>query len=180
VSEAFRIVALAAPLAAGLAASLNAAPALAEVIDGRIPLVEPAAPANEPSPKDDPIVTGSLSQPPVRTLKGFADHVSAGTIQIRESTPTQCLPGNLKEVLASVSARFGPVSIQSTHRPTAMNRRKGGARNSLHIACRAIDFRVRAARSGVMAFLRSRPEVGGLKVYRNGIIHIDNGERRTW
>jgi hypothetical protein len=31
-----------------------------------------------------------------------------------------------------------------------------------------------------MAYLRSRPEVGGLKVYRNGIIHIDNGERRRW
>jgi hypothetical protein len=31
-----------------------------------------------------------------------------------------------------------------------------------------------------MAFLRARPDVGGLKVYRNGIIHIDNGSRRTW
>ena len=31
-----------------------------------------------------------------------------------------------------------------------------------------------------MAYLRSRPEVGGLKMYRTGIIHIDNGERRTW
>lgn len=179
-SDSIRVVALAAPLAAGLAACFSVAPALAEVIEGRIPLVEPAAPATETSPKADPIVTGSLSQPPVRTLKGFSDHVSAGTIQIRESTPTQCLPGDLKEVLASVSVRFGPVSIQSTHRPTAENRRKGGARYSLHIACRAIDFRVRAARGGVMAFLKSRPEVGGLKVYGNGIIHIDNGERRTW
>ena len=47
-------------------------------------------------------------------------------------------------------------------------------------ACRAVDFRVRARTRGVMAYLSSRPEVGGLKVYGNGIIHIDNGSRRRW
>jgi uncharacterized protein YcbK (DUF882 family) len=31
-----------------------------------------------------------------------------------------------------------------------------------------------------MAYLRASPQVGGLKIYRNGIIHIDNGERRSW
>lgn len=182
--ESNRHRALAASLAAGLAAPLCATPAQAEVIEGRIPLVEPP-PATSPSPsppndKPNPIVTSSLAEPTARTLQGFAAHMSAGTIEVRDSTPTNCLPGDLKEVVASVSARFGPVSIQSTHRPAAMNRRKGGARNSLHIACRAIDFRVRAKKGGVMAFLKSRPEVGGLKVYPNGIIHIDNGERRTW
>jgi len=133
---------------------------------------------------EDPTVTGSLpsSPPPVqkRTLGGFYEHVSAGAILVRESAPTRCLPGDLKGVVADVAARFGPVSVESTHRSRGTNRVRGGAPRSLHIACRAIDFRVRARAAGIMAYLRARPEVGGLKMYRNGIIHIDNGEPRRW
>jgi uncharacterized protein YcbK (DUF882 family) len=70
--------------------------------------------------------------------------------------------------------------VESTHRSQGHNRRAGGARHSLHLSCRAIDFRVRSRVRGVMAYLQSRPEVGGLKIYRNGIIHIDNGSRRSW
>jgi uncharacterized protein YcbK (DUF882 family) len=131
---------------------------------------------------EEPATTGSIASPGLseRTLSGFYDRVQTGAILVRDSTPTRCLPGNLKDVLAEVTARFGPVSLESTHRPRSVNRRKGGARNSLHIACRAIDFRVKARTAGLTAYLRSRPEIGGLKVYRNGIIHIDNGERRNW
>jgi len=131
----------------------------------------------------DPDTTGSLpaaSDGKDRSLSGFYDYVEAGSISLRESTPTQCLPGDLKSVLADVAARFGPVSIESTHRSKGHNRRAGGARRSLHLSCRAVDFRVRTRTRGLMAYLASRPEVGGVKVYRNGIIHIDNGERRRW
>jgi hypothetical protein len=117
---------------------------------------------------------------PSRGLAGFAAALERGAITLRASTPTRCLPGSLTAVLADVSARFGVVSIQSTHRSHGRNRRAGGARRSLHLSCRAIDFRVKSRARGVMAYLRSRPEVGGLKVYRNGIIHIDNGSRRSW
>jgi len=130
-----------------------------------------------------PETTGSLPRgdaPTARTLSGFYDYVQHGSITLRSSAPTRCVPGDLKSVVAAVAARFGPVSVESTHRSRGRNWRAGGARQSLHLSCRAIDFRVRTRTRGVMAFLRSRPEVGGLKVYRNGIIHIDNGERRSW
>lgn len=117
---------------------------------------------------------------PARTLHGFASAVDAGAIVLRASAPSHCLPGALKTVLAEVSRRFGTVSVESTHRTYARNLRAGGARTSLHLSCRAIDFRVKTRARGVMAYLRSRPEVGGLKIYRNGIIHIDNGARRSW
>lgn len=132
---------------------------------------------------DDPDATGSLSISRwfgSRSLSGFYEQVAKGTITLRASTPTNCLPGDLREVVADVAARFGPVSIQSTHRTRSRNRRAGGAKYSLHLSCRAIDFRVRTRARGLMAYLRSRNEVGGLKIYRNGIIHIDNGSRRTW
>lgn len=127
---------------------------------------------------NDPNITGSL--PSARTLSGFASLVSRGTITLRASAPTNCIPGDLRDVVASVAERFGPVSLESTHRTRRHNARAGGARHSLHLSCRAIDFRVRARARGVMAYLRAHPQVGGLKIYRNGIIHIDNGERRSW
>jgi hypothetical protein len=143
----------------------------------------PARYASLPADGADSIETGSLPNPSrtgTRTFSGFAAAVQSGSILLRDSTPTRCLPGNLTVVLADLSARFGTVSVQSTHRSTGHNRRAGGARHSLHLSCRAVDFRIKSRAQGVMAYLRSRPEVGGLKVYRNGIIHIDNGERRTW
>lgn len=133
---------------------------------------------------NDPSTTGSLPNASgslgARTLSGFASLVAKGTITLRASAPTNCLPGNLTQVVADLAAKFGPVSVESTHRTSGRNARAGGARHSLHLSCRAIDFRVRTRTSGVMAYLRSRAEVGGLKIYRNGIIHIDNGERRSW
>lgn len=156
-----------------------AAPAMAEGGDG--PSLEYA---NLPSHTRlrDPDTTGSLPNAShgLRGSSGFYSHVSQGSIALRQTVPVNCLPGALRNVLADVAAKFGPVSIQSTHRTRTHNRRAGGARSSLHLSCRAIDFRVRARARGVMAYLRSRPEVGGLKIYRNGIIHIDNGSRRTW
>jgi hypothetical protein len=131
----------------------------------------------------DPEGTGSLpgaATPLITTATMFSAAVDHGGVLLRATTPTGCLPGNLKSVVADLSAKFGPVSLESTHRSRGRNFRAGGARHSLHLSCRAIDFRVRRHGRGVMAYLRGRPEVGGLKVYRNGIIHIDDGERRTW
>jgi hypothetical protein len=131
----------------------------------------------------DPAATGNLPNAGTlgtRVPSGFASLVSQGTITLRATAPTNCLPGNLLSVVADVAGRFGPVSVESTHRSTSRNWRAGGARHSLHLACRAIDFRVRARARGIMAYLSSRAEVGGLKMYRNGIIHIDNGQRRSW
>ena len=136
-------------------------------------------PAQDPA--QDPAATGSL--PEARGPggpSGFQAQVAQGAILLRASAPTGCLPGDLREVVAEVAARFGPVSVESTHRGRGHNRRAGGAGGSMHLSCRAVDFRVKARARGVMAYLSARPEVGGLKVYRNGIIHIDTGARRRW
>ncbi|MGO4386492.1 D-Ala-D-Ala carboxypeptidase family metallohydrolase [Microvirga sp. 2YAF29] len=150
----------------------------------------PAAYASLPSNDkiNETSTTGSLpssnqlnsNQLGARTLSGFASLVAQGSITLRASAPTNCLPGNLREVVADVASKFGSVSVESTHRSSGRNWRAGGARQSLHLSCRAIDFRVRTRARGVMAYLRGRSEVGGLKVYGNGIIHIDNGSRRSW
>jgi uncharacterized protein YcbK (DUF882 family) len=161
-------------------AGLSSVPVGAE--SGKEPTIQYAnLPSNDRL--NDPAVTGSLpsvSKQGLRGLSGFYGYVEQGSILLRANAPTKCLPGDLREVVADVAAKFGNVSVESTHRNSGRNWRAGGARHSLHLSCRAVDFRVRARTRGVMAYLRSRPEVGGLKVYRNGIIHIDNGERRSW
>ncbi|EIM27626.1 D-Ala-D-Ala carboxypeptidase family metallohydrolase [Microvirga lotononidis] len=155
-------------------------PAALKADDGGGGVVPPAQYASLPSDNglDDADVTGSL--PDAKALSRFTSLVAHGTITLRDSAPTDCIPGHLREVVASVAEKFGPVSVESTHRSRGRNWRAGGARHSLHLACRAVDFRVHARARGVMAYLRGLPQVGGLKIYRNGIIHIDNGERRSW
>ncbi len=158
----------------GLAAlSLLPSPALAEGSGGM---------TYASLPVEEPVTTGSL--PNAGSHRGtpgvLAGFVEAGGIALRETAPTDCLPGELAAVVAEVAERFGPVSIESTHRSRGHNARAGGARRSLHLECRAVDFRVQARARDVVTYLRSRPTVGGLKVYRTGIIHIDNGDRRSW
>lgn len=148
----------------------------------RLPTIEyTSLPAGDLTADRD--MTGSLpgSDPlAARVPSGFSSLVARGTIALRDTTPTGCLPGGLLDVVAEVADKFGAVSVESTHRSAGQNRRAGGVRHSLHLSCRALDFRVRTRTRGVMAYLRSRPEVGGLKIYRNGIIHIDNGQHRSW
>jgi Uncharacterized protein conserved in bacteria len=149
--------------------------------DGTAALVPQYASLPGPERMKDADVTGSLPRTgadPAAPL--FSGSVANGRIVLRKGAPTGCLPAALREVVADLSVRFGTVSIESTHRSAGRNRRAGGAGHSLHLACRAMDLRIHNRQRGVMAYLRSRPEIGGLKIYRNGIIHIDNGSRRSW
>lgn len=91
-----------------------------------------------------------------------------------------CVPRKLKKVLNRVAKRYGPVSVSSTKRWWLENWWKGGAKNSYHLNCRAVDFSVDAPPSSVIAFLKAQPEVGGYKHYSTGHYHIDTGPRRTW
>jgi len=91
-----------------------------------------------------------------------------------------CVPRKLKKVLNRVAARYGHVSVSSTKRWWLENWWKGGAKNSYHLNCRAVDFSVRGDPSSVIAFLKAQPEVGGYKHYSSGHYHIDTGPRRTW
>src|SRR6478752_6001165 len=66
-------------------------------------LVPPAQYVSLPSQSgmNDPKTTGSL--PNARALSGFSSLVSQGAITLRASAPTNCVPGNLREVVASIA-----------------------------------------------------------------------------
>jgi hypothetical protein len=87
-----------------------------------------------------------------------------------------CLPQRLKDILGKVADKYGAVKVTSTWRPPWRARR-----GSYHKRCEAMDFRVPGVRPRiVLDYARSLPEVGGNKVYWNGLIHIDTGPRRPW
>lgn len=91
-------------------------------------------------------------------------------------TSTACLPQTLKLILVKMVEKFGSVKVTSTWRPPWRARR-----GSYHKRCEAMDFRVPGVRPRVvLEYARSLSEVGGNKVYWNGLIHIDTGPRRPW
>jgi uncharacterized protein YcbK (DUF882 family) len=100
--------------------------------------------------------------------------------RIKWAAPANCVPASLKAVLNAVAAKYGPITVNSTARSKARNRAVGGRGRSLHLGCRAVDFRVHGKSAGLMAFLAANKNVGGLKRYASGFYHIDNGPRRTW
>ncbi|MEO1745780.1 MAG: D-Ala-D-Ala carboxypeptidase family metallohydrolase, partial [Pseudomonadota bacterium] len=100
--------------------------------------------------------------------------------RVHYNAPSKCVPGRLKSVLNSVAAKYGPVTVNSTYRSPAKNRKIGGKRRSWHLKCAAVDFRVHGSTRGLISYLRRHPKVGGYKRYKSGFYHIDSGPKRTW
>lgn len=103
-----------------------------------------------------------------------------GKAYIDYRAPSNCIPAPLRAVLTRVSKKYGPITVNSTYRSPGQNRKAGGKGKSMHLSCRAVDFRVHGASGGLMRFLAAQKEVGGLNRYPSGFYHIDNGPRRTW
>ena len=103
-----------------------------------------------------------------------------GTAYIDYKAPSKCVPPRLKNVLSRVSAKYGPITVNSTVRSRARNRSVGGRDQSYHLNCQAVDFRVHGGSGGLMQHLSSSKDVGGLKRYPAGYYHIDTGPRRNW
>jgi hypothetical protein len=128
-----------------------------------------------------PQATLAALTPPDQAAAGNRQPDVSGSAKIVWNAEDSCLPPRLKQVLVDVAERFGPIVVWSTNRPPTRNRQAGGARQSYHLDCRAIDFRpVNGGNSRIIAYLRTRIEIGGWNIYRNGLIHIDDGPRRTW
>ena len=146
----------------------------------------PAAtsPAAMPLTSADPLGTTSTrapgAEPSEPGLIKLRDAVARGSITPADNAPTGCLADALRTVLSDVATRFGPVTIVSTTHLHTNNHGSGSTREKLHAACKAVDLKVQSRGGEVVAYLRSRPEVGGINTYRNnGVIHIDLNENHV-
>ena len=100
--------------------------------------------------------------------------------RIHYNAPSKCVPSRLKAALQAIAAKYGPVTVNSTYRSPAKNRKIGGKSKSWHLSCGAVDFRVHGKTSGLLKYLRANKNVGGYKRYKSGFYHIDAGPKRTW
>ena len=142
---------------------------------------KPAYPAVKPKSKAAAkIKRKSKTKAKARVHKASVTTRSRSSGKIIQRASLRCVPKSLRSVIYQVSRKFGTVIVNSTGRSRRHNRSVGGARRSYHIGCRAVDFRVRGNQRGLYRYLRSHPSVGGLKRYRSGFYHIDNGPRRSW
>lgn len=176
-----------------------AAPRPAEAAPAPRAAAAPAAPSTalaaelRPQPAEGPVVTASLAQPvpPVRPPIATPPQAAApaatapaavappgaapkGLIKADATASTDCLPVALRAVLADVAARFGEVTVVSTHQLNTGNHSAGSIREKLHTDCRAVDVRPDRTRiDEIKAYLRTRPEINGVESYRNGVVHMD-------
>jgi uncharacterized protein YcbK (DUF882 family) len=94
-----------------------------------------------------------------------------------------CLQPRLVSIIKQVQRRYGRVPIiTSGYRSPARNRKARGARNSMHIYCKAADIQVSGISKWALAkYLRSIPGRGGVGTYcHTKSVHIDIGSKRDW
>ena len=117
---------------------------------------------------------------PVEATLVKAAYSAMETGKLQTKAQFECIPDELKAVLGQIAERWGTVTVNSSHRTLAHNRRVGGKPRSFHLKCQAADFSVKGSHKGLVAFLKDHPLVGGYKRYRAGHFHIDVGPKRTW
>lgn len=119
----------------------------------------------------------------IASLGGMARLAPSGLMVAREDVNTSCFGSDLVRMLRQVESRFGKKAvITSGYRSPPHNRRVGGAKASMHMACKAADFHIPGV-SGVEVarYVRSLPTRGGVGTYcHTAAIHIDTGKQRDW
>ncbi len=106
-----------------------------------------------------------------------------GLLLQRKDVKVGCFPPDLVRILKQVERRFGCTPIvTSGYRSRSYNRRIRGARNSMHIHCKAADIQVKGVSKWKLAkYLRSLPGRGGVGTYcHTRSVHIDVAGKRDW
>jgi hypothetical protein len=133
-----------------------------------------AAAPSAPAGPAEPATTGNIGALPASS-GGTAQADAAGR-DAPTAAGAQCPSPKLNAVLADVAARFGAVTVVAGHQLTTANHVPGSSREKLHQDCMALDFRPDRGRvDEIKAYLRSRPEIGGVDSYRDGVVHMDLG-----
>ncbi|MEL7274213.1 MAG: D-Ala-D-Ala carboxypeptidase family metallohydrolase [Pseudomonadota bacterium] len=119
----------------------------------------------------------------VASVANLARRGTHGLLLQHKGVKVGCFPPQLVRILKRVERRFGRTPIvTSGYRSRRHNRRIRGARNSMHIYCKAADIQVKGVSKWQLAkYLRSIPGRGGVGTYcYTKSVHIDIGNKRDW
>jgi len=133
--------------------------------------------------EEDPQVKGNKANTRVAALGNFGRLSPNGLRLQHDKVQVACLKPGVLRMVAQVERHYGkkPI-ITSGYRSPKRNRRAGGARNSQHVFCKAVDMQVEGVSKWQLAkYLRSIPGRGGVGTYcRTKSVHIDIGKKRDW
>ena len=134
--------------------------------------------------KDGPNDRTSIPNATRVAAVGSFGRLSPNGLRVQHSkVQVACLKPGVLKILKIVERRYGkkPI-ITSGYRSPKRNRRAGGARNSQHIFCKAVDIQVEGVSKWQLAkYLRTIPGRGGVGTYcRTKSVHIDIGSKRDW
>ena len=115
---------------------------------------------------------------------GSLGRLSPNGIRVQhDKVQVACLKPGVLRMLKQVERKYGrkPI-VTSGYRSPKRNRRAGGAKNSMHIYCKAADIQVEGVSKWQLAkYLRTLPNRGGVGTYcRTKSVHIDTGSKRDW
>ncbi len=119
----------------------------------------------------------------VASLGSFGRLSPNGLRLQHDKVNVQCLKPGIMQLIRKVGAHYGKQpTITSGYRDPKRNRRAGGARNSTHIFCIAVDMQVEGVSKWDLAkYLRTLPGRGGVGTYcRTRSVHLDIGTKRDW
>lgn len=125
------------------------------------------------------------SDPPLlmASAGGFTRLSPLGIATQSERVKVDCFDPQLVHIIKQVERHYGkPAVVTSGFRSAKENRRAGGARNSMHIDCKAADIQIDGVSKWALAkYLRTVPGRGGIGTYcRTRSVHVDVGEQREW
>ncbi len=101
----------------------------------------------------------------------------------RAAVQVSCFKPALVRMIKQVQRHYGKVPVvTSGYRSPSYNRRVRGARNSMHIYCKAADIQVDGVSKWALAkYMRTIPGRGGIGTYcYTNSVHIDVGTKRDW
>ena len=133
--------------------------------------------------KQDKQANGNQQNTQVASL-GNLGRLSPNGLRLQhDKVQVACLKPGVLALIKQVERHYGkkPI-ITSGYRSPKRNRRAGGARNSQHVFCKAVDMQVEGVSKWQLAkYLRTLPGRGGVGTYcRTKSVHIDIGSKRDW
>jgi len=144
----------------------------------------PAANVNKPKVQKSSRASSRISTATQVASVGSFGKLSPNGLRLQHSkVQVACLKPGVLRILKQVERRYGkkPI-ITSGYRSPKGNRRAGGARNSQHIFCKAVDIQVEGVSKWKLAkYIRTIPGRGGVGTYcRTKSVHFDIGSKRDW
>ncbi len=130
-----------------------------------------------------PDKTGKLPTIQLASVAGLARLSPLGLRTQHSGVNVSCIRPEILMLLNNVERHYGKKPIvTSGYRNPSRNRKAGGARNSMHIYCKAVDIQVEGVSKWDLAkYMRSIPGRGGVGTYcRTKSVHIDIGPKRDW